>query len=74
MGKFINGVGKSVCNYYHLSFLCICFIPLALFFCKTFGIVGIVFSSTIALIPGMILSPIQFRKLMKNNARGIWNK
>lgn len=72
--NFINGVGKIRMQLLSSVILCICFIPLALFFCKTFGIVGIVFSSTIALIPGMILSPIQFRKLMKNNARGIWNK
>jgi O-antigen/teichoic acid export membrane protein len=72
--NFINGVGKMKLQLYSSIVLSVLFIPLAIFFCKNFGIIGIVMNSILGMLPGCILSPIQFYKLINNTAKGIWNK
>jgi O-antigen/teichoic acid export membrane protein len=71
--NFINGVGKMKLQLYSSLVLSVLFIPMSILFCNYWGIIGIVMSSILGILPGCILSPIQFYKLINNTAKGIWN-
>lgn len=72
----INGTGKITLQLYCLSITAIINIPLSIFFARNLnlGVSGIIFATTICLIPYTILSPIQCYKILNNKAVGIWNK
>lgn len=70
----INGLGKL-----NISLICACvsaivYIPMTLFLGRLIGINGIVISLCISLMISAIILPIQYQKLIKGRARGIWNK
>ncbi|MNE39530.1 hypothetical protein D3C80_1334880 [compost metagenome] len=73
---FINGVGKIRLQYYAAIFSIIGTIPLAFFFTKSLsmGTAGIIAATLSTTIPCTILYKIQFNKIMKSQATGIWNK
>jgi O-antigen/teichoic acid export membrane protein len=72
--NLINGIGKIRLSLYASIFSSIIYIPIALFFCRQFGIVGIVLSSIVAMLPGILICPIQFNKIINHKAQGIWDK
>jgi O-antigen/teichoic acid export membrane protein len=72
--NFINGVGKIRLQLYFSIFETISFIPLAIFFCKIFGISGVIFARVLAFLPGTIIIYIQYRKIITNTANKIWIK
>jgi O-antigen/teichoic acid export membrane protein len=71
---FLNGIGKIKLQLYNSVGLMFTYIPISIFMGKIFGITGIVVSLCIVSLPGAILSPIQFNKLIKGTAKGIWIK
>ena len=70
----INGIGKVKLQLFSSIFEMILLIPVALFFGNRWGAVGVVLAPIAVYIPRMIWAPIQLNKLIKNQAKGIWNK
>lgn len=70
----INGIGKIQLQLYVYLSVCLIYIPIAVYFCKWFGLKGIVWANIIVAIVFSIISEIQINKLMNNKAKGIWNK
>lgn len=70
----LNGTGKIKLQMYAWVFAAIINIPASLFFVKVMnlGVVGIVLGTITSLIPLVILSPIQVRKILARKERGIW--
>ena len=73
---FINGVGKTSVQLIQSIFMAILNIPISIFFAKTLnlGINGIILGTIVCVIPGVLLSRIQFNKLINKTATGIWNR
>lgn len=69
---FLNGVGKIKLQLYSALFGSLLNIPLAVFLGKTLGIYGVILSTTLISLMAAIITPIQYRKLINNRARGIW--
>jgi len=73
---FLNGVGKIKLQLY-LSLTSTVFnIPLSFLFGKYLGLGpgGVILATIVCLLSGSILHPIQYRRIINNKARGIWNK
>lgn len=70
----INGTGKISIQMYIYIFFGIISIPLMITLCKDFGINGILFVVTLQCIFQCFFGEIQIRKILKNSAKGIWNK
>jgi O-antigen/teichoic acid export membrane protein len=71
---FLNGVGKIKLQLYSGSFGALVNIPLSIFLGKQLGIYGVVLSTTLLSGISAIWSPVQYSKLIRNKATGIWNK
>jgi len=71
---FLNGIGKIRLQLYLIVFSGLINIPLAIFFCKKFGLVGITLISTLLFFLMGIVFSIQTRKILNNTARNIWSK
>lgn len=71
-----NGTGKIRLQMYAWIFASIINIPLSIFFATTMelGTVGIVMGTIVSMLPLAFLSPIQVRKILSENIKGIWNK
>lgn len=76
LNYFINGVGKIKLQLYQTLIMAILNIPLSYFLAKTcgFGLNGIIMGTILCIIPGIILSSIQYYKIINQDAVGIWNK
>lgn len=72
--QFLNGVGKVKLQLYIAVAGSLINIPLAIFLGKTLGIYGVVLSTTIISLASAIVSPLQYKKVVSNQAKGIWNK
>ncbi len=74
--NFINGIGYLKIQLIQSSIAAIINIPLAIFFAKplNLGISGIILATIVCYIPGVILAPMQYEKIIKNRAKGIWLK
>ena len=73
---YINGVGKVKLQIITSIAGAIINIPLSYLLAKSLhlGTAGIILASTICIGFGPILAPIQFRKLTRRSATGIWNQ
>lgn len=70
----INGIGKL-----NLSLVCaiiqgMVYIPISIFLGHKMGVKGIVVALCITLFITSVVQPIQYNKLIKGTAKGIWNK
>lgn len=72
--QFLNGVGKVKLQLYIAVAGSLINIPLAIFLGKSLGIYGVVLSTTIISVVSAIVTPLQYKKVISNQARGIWNK
>lgn len=74
--SFINGVGKVRIQLYYSIFAAVLNIPLSILLSKHMGIgvTGVMVSTNLCLIFASFLFPIQYYKLVKDKAKGIWNK
>ncbi len=71
---FLNGSGKVRLQLYTAVFTIIMTIPLALLFCKTFGLgpEGVILAMICTSLPVTILYKVQFNKIMSGTAGGVW--
>lgn len=72
---FVNGTGKVKLHMYTFIISAIANIPLCIIFVKNvgLGVSGVILASIICLLPHVILSPIQYIKIINSKAQGIWN-
>lgn len=73
---FVNGTGKIRLQLIFSIATALINIPLSILFAKYFnlGISGIILSTIVCSVPGMIYVPLQYKKIINQNASGIWNK
>lgn len=73
---FINGVGKIQIQLLVGLVAIIVNIPLSYFFAKNLdlGAAGVILATIISIAYGPILAPIQFKKIIKGTATGLWNR
>jgi O-antigen/teichoic acid export membrane protein len=73
---FINGTGKIKLQLYTAVTVAIFNIPLSIFLAKNLGLgaSGVILGSCISYLPGAILGPIQYYKLVNEKATGLWGK
>ena len=74
--SFLNGVGKIKLQLYFGMFVALMNIPLSIFFAKNLkvGNAGVLLATCLSLLPCTILWPLQYRKIVNNQATGIWGK
>jgi O-antigen/teichoic acid export membrane protein len=74
--NFINGTGKISLQVFAGITISILNIPLAILFVRSFnwGIPGIILAPCVCLVPLCFLWPLQVKKILSGNARGIWNR
>jgi len=72
--QFLNGLGKVKLQMYLGITAALLNVPLAIFLGKKFGVDGVLFANLIVLSVGVWMYPLQYYKLINNNARGIWIK
>lgn len=72
---FLNGIGKIKLQAIQGLMVAIINIPISIWFTHVFnlGVTGIILGTNICLIPTIILSIIQYKKIISKSALGIWN-
>lgn len=73
---FINGTGKIKLQLITSVIVAALNIPLSIFLSRNLGMgaAGVILGSCITYLPGSILGPIQYYKLVNEKATGIWGK
>jgi O-antigen/teichoic acid export membrane protein len=74
--NFINGIGKIRLQLITSIISMLINIPLSIFFAKylELGSTGVMLATCISLCYSIVLRPIQYRKIINNSAKGIWNR
>ncbi|HAR64239.1 MAG: polysaccharide biosynthesis protein [Candidatus Margulisiibacteriota bacterium] len=74
--NFSSGVGKLRLQFYEAIIIGVINIPLSIFLAKQLNIgpAGVMLSTILCLLGGAIWTPIQYHKLIKGKATGIWAK
>lgn len=70
----ITGVGAIKVELYLIIIGLVGYLPLALFLGKCIGAIGIVYSMSIVNLLYAIVFTIQIRKIVNNQAKGVWIK
>lgn len=68
----INGIGKVKLQLIVNLIISILNIFVVIFFGLRFGLIGIISGNILMLIPHVIINPIQLKKLLNGNSKGIW--
>jgi len=73
---YLNGVGKVKLQMLSLSITALLNIPISYLFSIVFNLntAGVIIATSVCLIPHLIISPIQYSKLINKRAYGLWNK
>lgn len=73
---FINGTGKITLQLYICVIMAVLYVPIAVFLAGNMGLgpAGVMLGSTIAYLPGSIIAPIQYKKIISGTDRGIWSR
>lgn len=76
LSNFLNAVGKTRIQLYYALFAMIVNVPIAYILVKPFslGIIGIPIATILVMSGAGVICFIQYRKIIQNNAKGIWNK
>ena len=72
--QMINGIGTVRIQMIAYIAFALISIPLMVFSCRRFGIIGIVLMPSVVYFVQAILGKIQLRKLMTDTATGLWTK
>jgi len=72
--QFLNGVGKLKLQLYFGIIAAIINVPLALLLGKKLGISGILLANVLVILSAAWIGPLQYIKIIKMRATGIWNK
>ena len=73
-GIFLNGVSKVKLQLYLGISAAVINVPLAILLGLRIGIEGVLLANVLVAITGALIYPMQYKKLINNNAKGIWNK
>ncbi|WP_129715183.1 oligosaccharide flippase family protein [Pedobacter sp. SYP-B3415] len=75
-GNFLNGVGKVRLQLYFSVAGMILNVPLAMFFIKglKLDIIGVPLATICTMLGGNVIATIQYNKIIKKQATGIWNR
>lgn len=75
-GNFLNGVEKIRLSLYHSFAMILINIPLSVFLAKylNMGSTGVIVGTCVCVLPQVFLHPIQYKKIITNTAKGIWDK
>jgi len=68
----LSGVGKIKFQFYYYGVIGLLFIPLSILLCSHFGLMGMILSMIISMLPGSILGPVQYFKIVNKTDTGIW--
>lgn len=73
---FINGTGKIKLQLYTSVSVAILNIPISIFFASNLGMgaAGVILGSCVTYLPGSILGPMQYYRIINKKATGIWGK
>ncbi len=71
--NFLNGVGKIKLQLYLGISAAVVNLPLSVWLGKKIGIEGLLFSNVLLASLQSVIYPIQFNKIIKRRANGIWN-
>jgi len=71
---YMNGVGKIMLQVYLTIIAGLVNVPLAILLCKKMGATGVILATTLVCIVSAYFEITQYRKLINNTAKGIWNK
>lgn len=71
---YLNGIGVVRLQVYLVLISGLINVPLAIVLAKHFGIPGVILSTTILCVICGIIEITQYRKLISQNAKGIWTK
>lgn len=73
---FLNGIGKVKIQVFQAVFTALINIPLSIYFAHNLnmGPKGVILSTIFCSIPGLILAPLQYKKIITNKATGLWSK
>lgn len=73
---FLNGIGKIRIQLYHSIFIILVNIPLSIFLIKftNLGFSSVVWANIICQMIVFYWAPTQYKKIINNTAKGIWNK
>ena len=72
---FLNGVGKLQLGIWISIFKTIAFLPVAIFFSKHYGVVGMLMGLFLVnMLPNVIFDILRYKKIINRVATGIWNK
>jgi O-antigen/teichoic acid export membrane protein len=73
--QFLNGISRLALGIRIVWLKALLFIPLAIILSKTsLGISGIIAATCILNFTGLLLEPIQYKKIINRSAHGIWDK
>lgn len=70
----LNGMGKLRVQTINTTAMALLFYPVCSLLARPWGINGIIVGMCLLNLPGLILNIVQFRKVIKGKATGIWNK
>jgi O-antigen/teichoic acid export membrane protein len=72
---FLNGTGKINLQVIYAILTALINIPLSIYFARELemGSKGVILATLVCSIPGLILAPLQYYKLINKRARGIFN-
>ena len=69
----INGFGTLKMQLITTVVAAICYIPLAIFFCRdSDNVLYLLAVMSLVNLPGLIVNAVQYRKIIKGTAKGIW--
>lgn len=71
---FLNGVGKVKLQMYLGISSAILNVPLAIYLGNKIGIEGIILANVLITLPGFIIYPNQYKRVISERATGLWNK
>lgn len=72
--QMLAGVGKIRLSIINSILNAIIFVPLCIYLCKNYGIIGAPLSMTITILTSTFWQPVQCLKIVNKTAKGIWNK
>ena len=72
--NFLNGVGKIKLQLYLSISAAVINIPLAILLGKNLGISGVLLANILVLLFAAVAAPVQYNKIIRMDAKGIWNK
>lgn len=73
---FINSTGKITFQLYTSILAAAINIPVSIYLARDLGmgVSGVIMGTCISLVPGVLLGPIQYKKILYKTDRGIWSK